>query len=81
MSGNFLVSNISNENIYTWYIFATEIFKEVELNKNNFEDFNNAFFLVKDTSKNTFKKNITVKEKYEENNSFPYTKFHYCKVL
>ena len=23
--------NISNENIYTWYIFATEIFKEVEL--------------------------------------------------
>jgi PHP family Zn ribbon phosphoesterase len=31
--------NISNENIYTWYTFATEIFKEVELNKNNFEDF------------------------------------------
>jgi hypothetical protein len=26
--------NISNENIYTWYTFATEIFKEVELNKN-----------------------------------------------
>jgi dTDP-4-dehydrorhamnose reductase len=25
--------NISNENIYTWYTFATEIFKEVELNK------------------------------------------------
>jgi dTDP-4-dehydrorhamnose reductase len=24
--------NISNENIYTWYTFATEIFKEVELN-------------------------------------------------
>jgi dTDP-4-dehydrorhamnose reductase len=31
---------LSNENIYTWYTFATEIFKEVELNKNNFEDFN-----------------------------------------
>jgi hypothetical protein len=25
--------NISNENIYTWYTFTTEIFKEVELNK------------------------------------------------
>jgi hypothetical protein len=25
--------NISNENIYTWYTFATEIFKEVGLNK------------------------------------------------
>ena len=48
-------------------IHATEIFKEVELNKNNFEDFNNAFFLVKDTFKNTLKKNIPVKEKYEEN--------------
>jgi hypothetical protein len=28
--------NISNENIYTWYTFVTDIFKEVELNKNNF---------------------------------------------
>jgi hypothetical protein len=28
--------NISNENIYTWYTFATEIFKEVELNKKYF---------------------------------------------
>ena len=56
--------NISNENIYTWYTFATEIFKEVELNKNNFEDFNKPFLLVKDTFKNTFKK--TIKEKYEE---------------
>ena len=37
--------NISNENIYTWYTFATEIFKEVELNKNNFEDFNKPFYL------------------------------------
>lgn len=54
--------NISNENIYTWYTFATEIFKEVELNKNNFEDFNKPFLLVKDTFKNTFKK--TIKEKY-----------------
>ena len=25
--------NISSENIYTWYTFATEIFKKVELNK------------------------------------------------
>jgi hypothetical protein len=56
--------NISNANIYTWYTFATEIFKEVELNKNNFEDFNKPFLLVKDTFKNTFKK--TIKEKYEE---------------
>jgi hypothetical protein len=56
--------NISNENIYIWYTFATEIFKEVELNKNNFEDFNKPFLLVKDTFKNTFKK--TIKEKYEE---------------
>ena len=39
--------NISNENIYTWYTFATEIFKEVDLNKNNFEDFNKPFLLVK----------------------------------
>jgi hypothetical protein len=46
------------------YTFATEIFKEVELNKNNFEDFNKPFLLVKDTFKNTFKK--TIKEKYEE---------------
>jgi dTDP-4-dehydrorhamnose reductase len=52
------IKNISNENIYTWYTFATEIFKEVELNKNNFEDFNKPFLLVKDTFKNTFKKNI-----------------------
>jgi hypothetical protein len=52
--------NISNENIYTWYTFATEIFKEV----NNFEDFNKPFLLVKDTFKNTFKK--IIKEKYEE---------------
>jgi hypothetical protein len=52
---------------FEWDIFATEIFKEVDLNKNNFEDFNNAFFLVKDTFKNTLKKNIPVKEKYEEN--------------
>ena len=37
--------NISNEHIYTWYTFATEIFKEVELNKNNFEDFNKPFYL------------------------------------
>jgi dTDP-4-dehydrorhamnose reductase len=29
-------TNISNENSYTWYTFATEIFKEVELNKNVF---------------------------------------------
>jgi dTDP-4-dehydrorhamnose reductase len=57
--------NISNENIYTWYTFATEIFKEVELNKNNFEDFNKSFLLVKDTFKNMFKKNI--KEKYLKN--------------
>jgi dTDP-4-dehydrorhamnose reductase len=56
--------NISNENIYTWYTFATEIFKEVELNKNNFEDFNKPFLLVKDTFKNTFKE--IIKEKYEE---------------
>ena len=49
--------NISNEHIYTWYTFATEIFKEVELNKNNFENFNKPFLLVKDTLKNTFKKN------------------------
>jgi Gpi18-like mannosyltransferase len=54
--------NISNENIYTWYTFTTEIFKEVELNKNNFEDFNKPFLLVKDTFKNMFKK--TIKEKY-----------------
>jgi hypothetical protein len=40
------------------------IFKEVELNKNNFEDLNKPFLLVKDTFKNTFKK--TIKEKYEE---------------
>ena len=32
--------------------------------KNNFEDFNKPFLLVKDTFKNTFKK--TMKEKYEE---------------
>ena len=32
-------------------------FKEVELNKNNFEDFSKPFLLVKDTSKNSFKKN------------------------
>jgi hypothetical protein len=44
MSGNFLVT------------FATEIFKEVELNKNYFEDFNKPFLLVRDTFKNTFKK-------------------------
>ena len=56
--------NISNENIYTWYTFTTEIFKEVELNKNNFEDFNKPVLVVKDTFKNTFKK--TIKEKYEE---------------
>ena len=58
--------NISNENIYTWYTFATEIFKEVELNKNNFEDFNKPFLLVKDTFKNTFKKTIkkNMKKKY-----------------
>jgi hypothetical protein len=37
------------KNIYTWYTFATEIFKEVELNKNNFEDLNKPFLLVKDT--------------------------------
>ena len=54
--------NISNENIYTWYTFTTEIFKEVELNKNNFEDFNKPFLLVKDIFKNMFKK--TIKEKY-----------------
>jgi hypothetical protein len=42
--------------------FATEIFKEVELNKNNFEDFNQSFLFVKDTFKITFKK--TIKEKY-----------------
>jgi dTDP-4-dehydrorhamnose reductase len=36
-------TNISNENSYTWYTFATEIFKEVELNTNNFEDFNKKF--------------------------------------
>ena len=47
--------NISNENTYTY--FATEIFKEVELNKNNFEDFNKPVLLVKDTLQNTFKKN------------------------
>jgi hypothetical protein len=40
------------------------IVKEVELNKNNFEDFNQPFLFVKDTFKNTFKK--TIKEKYEE---------------
>ena len=45
-----------NENIYTWYTFATEIFK-VELNKNNCEEFNKPFLLVKDTFENTFKKN------------------------
>ena len=33
--------------MYTWYTFATEIFKEVDLNKNNFEDFNKPFLLVK----------------------------------
>ena len=33
-----------NKNIYTWYPFATEIFKEVGLNKNN-------FLLVKDSLK------------------------------
>jgi Gpi18-like mannosyltransferase len=54
--------NISSENIYTWYTFATEIFKEVEPNKNNFEDFNKPFLLVKDIFKNMFKK--TIKEKY-----------------
>jgi dTDP-4-dehydrorhamnose reductase len=54
--------NISNENIYTWHTFAKEIFKEVELNKNNFEDFSKPFLLVKDTFKNTLKK--TIKEKY-----------------
>jgi Gpi18-like mannosyltransferase len=54
--------NIRNENIYTWYTFATEIFKEVELNKNNFEDFNKPFLLVKDTYKNTFYK--TMREKF-----------------
>ena len=48
--------NIRNENIYTWYTFATEILKEVELNKNNFEDFNKPFLLVENTFKNTFKK-------------------------
>jgi dTDP-4-dehydrorhamnose reductase len=30
--------NISNENIYTWYTFATEIFKEVELKPFQFVD-------------------------------------------
>jgi dTDP-4-dehydrorhamnose reductase len=25
--------NISNQNSYTWYTFATEIFKDVKLNK------------------------------------------------
>ena len=39
-------------------------FKKVELNKNNFEDFNKPFLLVKDTFKNTFKK--AMKENYEE---------------
>ena len=34
------------------------------LNKNNFEDLNKPFLLVKDTFKNTFK--TTKKEKYEE---------------
>ena len=55
-------TNISNEHIYTCYTFVTEIYKEVELNQNNFEDFNKPFLLVKDTYKNTFNK--TIKEKY-----------------
>jgi dTDP-4-dehydrorhamnose reductase len=42
--------NLSNENSYTWYTFATEIFKEVELNKNNFEDFNQPFLFVDNLS-------------------------------
>jgi Gpi18-like mannosyltransferase len=41
-----------DDNIYTWYTFATEIFKEVELNKNNFEDFNKPFLLVKEKISN-----------------------------
>jgi hypothetical protein len=60
-----------NENIYTWYTFATEIFKEVELNKNNFEDFNKPFSLVKDTFKNTFKK--TIEEIYSQQ--------HWAKIV
>jgi hypothetical protein len=55
-------TNISNEHIYSCYTFATEIFKEVEFNTHNFEDFNKPFLLVKDTYKNTFNK--TIKEKY-----------------
>jgi hypothetical protein len=56
-----MITRSRNENIYTWYTFATEIFKEVELNKNNFEDFNKPFLLVKNTFKNTFKKNYKSK--------------------
>ena len=48
--------NISNENIYTWYTFATEIFKEVELNQNNFEDFSGPNIL-------TFKQIMCTSEK------------------
>jgi dTDP-4-dehydrorhamnose reductase len=50
--------HLYHRNIYTWYTFTTEIFKEVEHNKNNFEDFNKPFLLVKDTFKNMFKKTI-----------------------
>ena len=37
--------NISNENIYTWYTFATEIFIEVELNKEKLKFLTNPFYL------------------------------------
>jgi hypothetical protein len=57
---SFELSSKFDENIYTWYTFATEIFKEVELNKNNFEDFSKPFLLVKDTFKNTFKSLMVV---------------------
>ena len=59
-----LNKSLYNEGIYTWYTFVEEIFSEVELDKNNFTEFDKSFTNVKHRIKNIFKK--AVQEKYEK---------------
>ena len=54
---------LHNDGIYTWYTFASNIFKEFELDIENYKNFDKSFKQIKSSMKKQFNK--VVKENYE----------------
>jgi hypothetical protein len=77
--------NVHEENIYSWYTFANNIFKELDLNIENYSNIDKSFEKVKYSIKMQLRKVVTEKyrNKFKEklsSYSDESTLFLYCKL-